>query len=158
PSAAHRPHYQPNSVRTLGAGQPPEHQPAHGDVQQRLAHLAQPLVVLAKAPALAAPRKRALHHPPPRKDAAEAGPLGRQPAPLEWSRVASHPEWDPFAARLGWVLHHLDGPAQLTLDPRLPAARVALVNPDVAQPWELLRHPSQQEWDRGAVLELGAVD
>ena len=48
-----------------GTGEPPQHQAAHHRIDHGLATLAQPLVVLAQAPALREPTNGSFRHPAP---------------------------------------------------------------------------------------------
>jgi hypothetical protein len=56
------------------------------------------------------------------------------------------------------VLYHLDGPAQLPLDPVLAAAGVALIDPDVLQARERRLDLLEQQRHAGPISEGGAVD
>src|SRR5690606_5440807 len=67
-------------------------------------------------------------------------------------------ERDPLAAWLRRVLHDLDRPAQLLLDPGLAGAGVALVDPDVPQPGELLGGALQEERHARPVPDRRVVD
>src|SRR5215210_4541955 len=132
-------------MRRSGPGEPARHEAGHGGIDEGFARVAEALVVLAEAPAVAQPRERPLHRPPARQHATEAGPLAWQAAPLERPRVVALAEWDPFPARLRRVFHDLDRPAQLLLDPGLAGAGVALIDPDVLQPGAGLGRVLQQE-------------
>jgi hypothetical protein len=64
--------YSPNHLERLyekpsQADQPPHHQATHGTIYQRFAARTQPLVSFAHPSVLVDPRKRPLHHPPPRQ-------------------------------------------------------------------------------------------
>jgi hypothetical protein len=112
------------------------HEAGHRRVDQGFARVAEALVVLAEAAAVAQPREGPPHRPPPWQDTPETGPLPWQPTPLERPRVAAGPKRDPLAARLRRVLDDLDRPAQLALDPPLAGTGVAPVDPHVREPRE----------------------
>jgi hypothetical protein len=98
------------------------------------------------------PREGPLHRPPARQHTPEAGPLGWQAAPFEGAWVASRPERDPFAARLGRVLDDLNGPVLVFLDPTLAGAGVTLIDPDVLDLRELLGGTIEQQRHGGSIL------
>jgi len=56
------------------------------------------------------------------------------------------------------MLHDLDAPAQVLLDPRLARPRVALIQPDVRQAAERLLHALEELRDRSAILDISGMD
>src|SRR5918998_6168402 len=70
-----------------GLGQPSDHKPRHGGVDQRLTGGAKPLVVLSQAPVVGDPREGALGHPTTRQ-LLQGRPL-RQLAEVHLSRAGA---------------------------------------------------------------------
>jgi hypothetical protein len=85
-----------------GPSESARHEAGHGEVDQRLAGVAEELVLRAEA-ALAEPRERPLHCPPARHHAPKADPLRRQATPLNWPQINARPERDRFTTRLRQV-------------------------------------------------------
>ena len=56
------------------------------------------------------------------------------------------------------MLHDLDGPASLRLDPPLRAPGVALVYPDVLETWESLGCSVKEQRYAGTILQVCRVD
>src|SRR5262245_39217091 len=110
---------QKPSDKSQSARQTAEHEPAHGDVDHRLARAAEQLVVLAQPARLGLPRERALDDPAARKHP-KAGwqPAILGPVDLLWRDVVGRP--DLLVAR--WMRDDLGAPAQRRLDPLLALA------------------------------------
>src|SRR5918911_1371627 len=144
-------------VSGMHPGETAEHEAAHGGVDERLVRSGQALVVTDQAAAVQEPRKSSLHDPPAREHALEAL-LAFDGDPFEaeaGDRVHDAAEAAFPGAR---VLHDLDAPAEVLLDPLSPAAGVALVQPHVLQARELLGDAVQQQRDGGPFLDGGRMD
>jgi hypothetical protein len=63
----------------------------------------------------------------------------------------------PFTSWLWWMSDHLDIPPELRLDPMPATPGVALVDPDVLDPWELIVGIVQQQRDTSAILNVRGV-
>jgi hypothetical protein len=56
------------------------------------------------------------------------------------------------------MLHDLDAPAQVLLNPRLARPRVALIQPDMRQEAERLFHALENLRDRRAILDISGMN
>src|ERR687884_969472 len=144
-------------VSGMHPGETAEHEAAHGGVDERLVRSGQALVVTDQAAAVQEPRESSLHDPAAREHALEAL-LAFDGDPFE----AEAGDWVHNSAEAALpgapVLHDLDAPAEVLLDPLSPAAGVALVEPHVLQAWELLGDPVQEQRDGGPFLDGGRMD
>src|ERR671916_213499 len=108
-----------------GLGQPSDHKPRHGGVDQRLTGGAKPLVVLSQAPVVGDPREGALGHPTTRQ-LLQGRPL-RQLAEVHLSPLLEPlPRPDPqdlLRRRLRGAVDHLDLQAERLLAPNPCRAR-----------------------------------
>lgn len=127
------------------------HQPSHDNVDQGLARLAAPLVVLARPAALPEPTQRALHHPPPGQHPPE--PLGSKAVPVD-----DGTDGRPYPSGLAGVANDVHRPPQLGLDPVPAGARISRVHPAMVQPRELHLDALEQQRYRGPILDGGAMD
>src|SRR5215212_750095 len=115
--------------KSSNADQPPHHEANHGSTYQRFAARTQPLIIFAHPPVVVDPRKRPLHHPPPRQQletcrSHELLPIYRYAlfGPLLGPRLQ-----DLFGGGIARALEEIHAPSQGLLDPVL-----ALVLPAVA--------------------------
>src|SRR4029453_6272176 len=132
-------------------GQSSQHQVEHRGIDERLACLTEPLVVLAQTTTLPEPAERALHYPAARQDATKTLRPERLP-------INDRPDRCPDASRLRGMPNYVHTPAQLRFNPGLSTPYVALVDPYMLQPWKLLLDSLQHQGDSRSVLDCSAVD
>jgi len=141
------------------SGQPAEHEPTHSGVDEGLTGRAEPFVIPTEPPVLAEPREGALDHPAPGQHSAEdlwcwcesfpGKPHGPPVTPI----TVRH----PFTPWLWRMSDDLDSPPKLHLDPMPTTPGVALVDPDVLDPWELIVGTVQQQRDTSTILNVVGV-
>src|SRR5918997_1546515 len=113
--------------KLLCAGQPPHHQTRHRRVDEGFSGCTQPRIVFGHPSVVADPRKRALHHPPPRQHLEAFG--WHKPPPVHLLALLGplrSPELGYLLGhRLFGLAHHLHAHAHNLLRPPLAPTLVA---------------------------------